>query len=65
MKKSVKILIIAFIISTIGYIMDGDPKEPLMISRFGEFLLMLSAAFILIYLGLFAYNVIRKIIKTA
>ena len=48
MKKSlIKIFFAASIITIIGLIMDGDPKEPSMAMRFVEFLAMLATTFIL------------------
>ncbi len=41
MKKSLlKILAISLILTTIGFIMDGDPKVPSVLLRFTEFFLM-------------------------
>jgi hypothetical protein len=46
-RKILNILTVAFIITTIGFIMDGDAKEPSMLIRFMEFVLMLGIVFIL------------------
>lgn len=49
MKKNLlKIFVVASIITIIGLIMDGDPKEPSMAMRFIEFFAMLATTFILI-----------------
>lgn len=44
-KKFLNILTISSIITTIGFIMDGDPKVPSVMLRFAEFFLMLGVIF--------------------
>lgn len=47
MKKALlNILAVSSILTTIGYIMDGDPKVPSMVLRFTEFFLMLGTVFL-------------------
>lgn len=66
MKKNLlKILVVASIITIIGFIMDGDPKEPSMAMRFVEFFAMLATTFILssiiYYLSAFTYKKVKKL----
>lgn len=54
-KRIVNILAISFVITTLGFIMDGDVREPSMLMRFVEFFLMfgiLSVLISIIYLGI-------------
>lgn len=65
MKKNLfKILILSSILTTLGFIMDGDPKEPSMLMRFVEFFAMVGTVFLLIsivyFLTTFTY---RKIVN--
>lgn len=60
-KKTVNILVLASILTTIGFIMDGDPKEPSMLMRFVEFILMLGLIFILISSFYFTFHKARKL----
>lgn len=55
MKKSLlKILMLSSILTTIGLIMDGDPKEPSMLMRFVEFFAMIGILFLALSLIYFA-----------
>lgn len=60
-----KILVVASIITIIGLIMDGDPKEPSMAMRFVEFFAMLATTFILFsiiyYVSTFMYKKIKNL----
>ena len=64
-KKIFNILTISSIITTIGFIMDGDPKVPGVLLRFREFFLMLGIVFLLLsafYFGsLFIKTSFRKL----
>lgn len=65
MKKTfLNILAVSSIITTIGFIMDGDPKVPSMLLRFTEFFLMLATITLIIsaiYFGtLFIINKFKK-----
>lgn len=65
MKKNLlKIFVVASIITIIGLIMDGDPKEPSMAMRFIEFFAMLATTFILIsiiyFVNTFTYRKIAN-----
>ena len=64
-KKIFNILTISSIITTIGFIMDGDPKVPGVLLRFTEFFLMLGIVFLLLsafYFGsLFIKTSFRKL----
>ncbi len=66
-KKFLTILTISFVITTIGFIMDGDAKVPSMMLRFTEFLLMLGILFLLLsglYFGsLFIKRRFQKLIN--
>ena len=47
MKKTLlNILTISSILTTIGFIMDGDPKVPSVLLRFTEFFLVLGIVFL-------------------
>ena len=61
MKKSLKnILKAAFIISTIGLIMDSDVKEASMLLRFFEFVMMTSTIFVLILVVYFTIQFFKS-----
>jgi len=62
-KKIVTILAISAILTTIGFIIDGDMKEPNMFMRFVEFIGMISILFILISSMYFASVFFQKRIK--
>jgi len=60
MKKTLlNILTASAIITTIGYIMDGDAKEPSMMMRFVEFILMIGIVFLLISVVNFTFKFVR------
>ena len=59
-KKLLNILTIASIITTIGFIMDGDAKEPSVLIRFFEFFMMIGVVFTLISIIYFSYSFVRK-----
>lgn len=64
-KRILNILTIAFVITTIGYIMDGDVVKPTMLMRFVEFIFMFLVISILtsvIYFGInFAKRSFQKV----
>ncbi|KIA89549.1 hypothetical protein [Kaistella jeonii] len=66
-KKLLNILMISSIFTTIGFIMDGDPKVPSIILRFTEFFLMLGIFFLVLsvlYFGsIFIKRSFRKVIN--
>ncbi len=47
-RKLLKILTVSAIITTIGFLMDGDIKEPSMAMRFSEFFGMMTMLFLAI-----------------
>jgi len=47
-RKTINILTVSAIITTIGFLMDGDMKEPSMIMRFTEFFAMMTMLFLAI-----------------
>jgi len=66
MKKNLlRILLFCSILTTLGYIMDGDPKEPNMAMRFVEFFAMLATTFTLIsivyYVTAFTFKKVRRV----
>jgi hypothetical protein len=54
------ILKIAFIVTTVGLIMDSDAKEPSMLMRFVEFILMLGIVSLLTSIIYFGVNFTRR-----
>ncbi len=64
-KRVLNILTIAFIVTTIGFIMDGDAKEPSMLMRFVEFVLMLGIVFILSSIVYSVFGYARKSFQKA
>ena len=64
-KKLLNILTVASIITTIGFIMDGDAKEPSVLLRFFEFFMMIGVVFTLISIIYFSYSFVRKILVKA
>ena len=66
-KKIVNIITISSIITTIGLIMDGDPKVPNVLLRFTEFFLLLGIVFLflsVLYFGsLFIKRSFEKLIS--
>lgn len=66
MKKTLlTILAIAFVISTVGFLMDGDAIEPSMLMRFVEFFLMTGILFMLIAVGYFSVRFIKRSFQNA
>ena len=68
MKKTLlNILTISSILTTIGFIMDGDPKVPSALLRFTEFFLLLGIVFLFLsglYFGsLFIKRTFQKLIN--
>ena len=64
-KKILNILIIAFLTTTIGFIADGDVKEPTVLMRFFEFFMMTGIVFTLISIIYFSYAFVKKnLLKT-
>lgn len=47
-RKTLNILTVSAIITTIGFLMDGDMKEPSMTMRFTEFFAMMTMSFLAI-----------------
>jgi len=47
-------------LTTVGFLMDGDPKEPSMTMRFTEYFAMLSILFLLITTFYFTTNSLAK-----
>lgn len=61
MKKILlNILIVATVITTIGFIMDGDAKEPSMLMRFVEFFMMVGIVFTLLSILYFGISFARR-----
>lgn len=61
MKKILlNILTVATVLTTIGFIMDGDAKEPSMLMRFVEFFMMVGIVFTLISIVYFGFRFARK-----
>ena len=66
MKKNIlTLLTIAFVITTIGFIADGDVKEPNVLMQFFEFFMMTGIAFTLISIIYFSYAFAKKNILKA
>ena len=64
-KKFLTLLTIAFVITTIGFIADGDVKEPNVLMRFFEFFMMTGIVFTLISIFYFSYAFAKKNILKA
>ena len=61
MKKTLlNILTVATVITTIGFIMDGDAKEPSMLMRFVEFFMMVGIVFTLLSVVYFGISFARR-----
>ena len=61
MKKNIlTLLTIAFVISTIGFLADGDVKEPNVLMQFFEFFMMTGIVFTLISIIYFSYAFAKK-----
>ncbi len=66
MKKNIlTILVIAFVITTIGFIADGDVKEPSVLMRFFEFFMITGIVFTLISIIYFSFVFAKKNILKA
>ena len=66
MKKNIlTLLTIAFVITTIGFITDGDVKEPNVLMQFFEFFMMTGIVFTLISIIYFSYAFAKKNILKA
>ena len=59
-KKILNILTVALAITTIGFIVDGDVKEPNVLMRFFEFFMMTGIVFTLISIIYFSYAFAKK-----
>lgn len=64
-RKLLNILTVSFIITTIGFIMDGDTVKPSMLMRFVEFFGMIAIVFLLVSFLYFTSNFVLKNIKRA
>ena len=64
-KRILNILAIAFIITTIGYIMDGDIVKPTMLMRFIEFIFMFLVISILTSIVYFGINFAKRSFQKA
>ena len=64
-KKILNILTIAFIITTIGLIMDSDAKKPSILIRFVEFILMFGIISILTSIIYFGINFTKRSLQKA
>jgi len=63
-KKILNILTVALAIATLGFIADGDVKEPNVLMRFFEFFMMTGIVFTLISIIYFSYAfTIKKTLK--
>ena len=61
MKKILlNILTVATVITTIGFIMDGEAKEPSMLMRFVEFFMMVGIVFTLLSMVYFGISFARR-----
>ncbi len=61
MKKNIlNILTVALAITTVGFIADGDVKEPNVLMRFLEFFMMTGIVFTLISIIYFSYAFAKK-----
>ncbi|GEM_PF-1273384 len=64
MKKTLlNILNISAVLTTIGFIMDGDPKVPGILLRFTEFFLMLGIIFLFLTFFYFGSILIKQSFK--
>lgn len=62
--KLTNLLIISLILTTIGFLMDGDAKEPSMLMRFTEYFAMTAMIFTTISILYFSVNfTMRKLQK--
>ena len=64
-RKILNILTVASIITTIGFIMDGDPVEPNMFMRFVEFFGMIGIVSLLVSFIYFSSTLIFKNVQKA
>ena len=64
-KRIINILTLAFVITTFGFIMDGDVKEPSMSMRFLEFILMFGVLSLLISVIYLAINFTKRRVQKA
>lgn len=61
MKKTLlNILTVSAILTTIGLIIDGDPKVPSVLLRFTEFFLMLGMVFLLLSVVYFGGLLLKR-----
>lgn len=64
-KKLLNILLFSSVLTTIGFLMDGDAKEPSMLMRFAEFFGMIGILFLVISTIYFPLNfAFKKIQRT-
>jgi hypothetical protein len=64
-KRIVNILAIAFVLTTFGFIMDGDTKEPSILMRFVEFSFMFAVLTVLTSLIYFGINFTKRSLQKA
>jgi len=64
-RKFLNILTLASVLTLIGFLMDGDAKEPSMLLRFTEFFGMVGITFLLITTLYFGSGLVYKTIRRA
>ncbi|THF49944.1 MULTISPECIES: hypothetical protein [Flavobacterium] len=64
-RKFLNILALSSILTLIGFLMDGDAKEPSMLLRFTEFFGMVGIIFLLVSTFYFGSGLVYKTIRKA
>lgn len=64
-RKLLNILTVSSVITTLGFVMDGDQKEPSMLMRFIEFFAMITIVFLLVSFFYFTSKFVLKNIQKA
>lgn len=59
-RKLSTIFTLSVILTTIGFLMDGDAKEPSMVMRFTEYFAMMSISFLVLSTFYFTTNSLAK-----
>lgn len=62
-KVFLNVLAVAAVITTAGFLLDGDVKEPSVVMRFTEYALMLGIVFTVLFAGVYGLKTFRRQIE--
>ncbi len=62
-RKMMHLLMLASVLTTLGFLADGDVKEPNMLIRFMEYAFMMGIVFVCISFLYFPYTWIKQVAR--